>query len=243
MKDVWNYTITMEVLPMSISIPKEKLVSIQVVDYLKKGFEVYKSNISTLLVGFLISIGLTIVTAGILSGAMFAGFIRLCSRLARPQAADSEGIKAEAPKATDVFDGFNVFLPALLLVVGVAVLNYVLSIVFGWFGTIGNLVDVLVGLTINGATVAIALPLIAFEKTTSVTEAVKVAVDSVKAAPSQTILLFISASFLGYIGVLALGIGIILTIPFTFCVFAVLFNDLFLSEGSEEEVTVMQANG
>jgi hypothetical protein len=222
---------------MSITIPNDTLKNIQVADYLKNGFEVYKNNFAILIAGFLISIGLTVLTLGILGGAMFAGYIRLCARLSKPE----EG--QEPPKATDVFDGFNVFLPALLLAVGTAVVSIVLNYILGLFGSVGSLVFALVDFVLIGAVASVAMPLIAFEKTTSALEAVTAAIDAVKAAPSQTSLLFIVSGLLGYVGIIALGIGIILTLPFTFCVNALLFNKLFRSEGTEEEVTLMQSNG
>jgi hypothetical protein len=218
---------------MSISVPVEKLKSIQVVDYLKSAFELYKNNLSTLFLGFLIAFALTVCTLGILGGAMMAGFIRLCSKIAKPIPGETE-----APKPTDVFDGFKVFLPALLLFISVVIINFVLGSVLGIFGSLGGLVNIVLNFVIGGAVGIIAMPLIAFEKTTSVVEAIKAAVEAIKAAPSQLLLISIAATFLGYIGIIAFGIGILLTFPFTVCVYALVYNDLFRS-GEAEEITIM----
>ncbi len=220
---------------MSISVPVEKLKSIQVVDYLKNAFEVYKNNFTTIIGGFLIAVALTICTIGILGGAMMAGFIKLCSKIAKPIAGE------EAPKATDVFDGFQVFLPALLLFIGFIVVSFIITAVFSMLGTLGSFIDLLLTCALCGAVFTIALPLIAFEKTTSVIEAVNATIEAIKAAPTQILLLSIAATIIGYLGIIAFGIGILITVPYTYCVYALVYNDLFRS-GAGDEVTLMQAN-
>jgi hypothetical protein len=218
---------------MSIAIPKEKLQSLDVVEYLKKGFEFYKGNFVTLLLGFIISMAITIVSLGILGGAMLAGYIRLCVRLTKPNE------NKTPPKPTDVFEGFNVFLPALILFVGFAIVNFVISLILGSvFGIFGDLVGFLVSMILGGLLFSIAMPMIALEKTDEPKVAALTAIEFFKAAPIPLSLLFIASGIAGYLGVFILVIGMFLTMPFTISVSILLHNSLFTND---EEVTVMEA--
>lgn len=209
---------------MSISFPAEKVKSIQVSEYLKNGFELYKNNIVTLIVGLIIVLTLSIVSIGILAGSMICGYMRICSKLAKPIPGE------EAPKPTDVFDGFDVFLPSFLVIILTIVFSLLASYILGFFGTLGTIVHQVISFILGGSLAIGAYPLIAFKKTESPVEAILTSIEILKASPQQIAITTIVTSILGYVGALAFGIGIIVTIPFTFCVYALIFNDLFRSE-------------
>jgi hypothetical protein len=216
---------------MSITIPVQKIESIEVAEYLKRGFEVYKSNLGILIPAFIVATLISFVTLGILAGPMMAGYIKVCARLSKPTPGE------ESPKIGDIFEGFNVFVPSLLLIIAFIIISIVINLVLGLFGSLGTILDVVVSVFIGGLVGAIALPLIAFEKSESISEVITVMIDTLKAGPAPLFLLFLASGLLGYAGIIAFGIGLIATLPYTFCVNSILFNDLFRSE--EEEVTIM----
>lgn len=220
---------------MAITIPVQKIESIDVAEYLKRGFEVYKSNLSILIPGFIVAVVVSGISLGILAGPMMAGYIKLCARLSKPLPSE------ESPKIGDIFEGFNVFVPSLLLFVALIIVSIVISFILGFFGSLGMILDIAVSATIGSLVVAIALPLIAFEKSDSVPEVLSLTIDTLKAGPAPLFVLLFASGLLGYVGVFALVVGIFATLPYTFCVNSILFNDLFRSDESDEEVTIMES--
>ncbi|HMO17827.1 MAG TPA: hypothetical protein PKA63_06965 [Oligoflexia bacterium] len=215
---------------MAISLPTEKLQAIQVSEYLKRGFELWKSNLGILVLSLLVLIFLSAISIGILAGPLFAGFIKICSRLEKPIPG------TPTPKVGDLFEGFDVFLPSLVFMVLLFLISIVLNFILGLFGSFGGIASSIIGMIIGGSAVSIGLPLIAFKKTSSAIEAIGALFNALKEAPVPTSILFFVAGLISYLGVILLGIGIILTAPFSSCVAACLYNDLFREN---EEVTVM----
>ena len=132
-------------------------------------------------------------TAGLLTGPMMVGYMRMIKR-------EDEGFKAEI---ADVFKGFDDFVPALLAVL-------LSSIIVG----IGFMLCVIPGLLIM-ALVPVATYLVAVGEKDGI-NAIKRAFDAVKANLLSAFLSGLVLTIIGSIGSLLCGVGIILTLPIAF---------------------------
>ena len=132
-------------------------------------------------------------TAGLLTGPMMVGYMRMIKR-------EDEGFKAEI---ADVFKGFDDFVPALLAVL-------LSSIIVG----IGFMLCVIPGLLIM-ALVPVATYLVAVGEKDGI-NAIKRAFDAVKANLLSAFLCGLVLTIIGSIGSLLCGVGIILTLPIAF---------------------------
>lgn len=130
------------------------------------------------------------VTAGLLTGPMIVGYMRMIKR-------EDEGTKAEI---ADVFKGFDDFVPALLAVL-------MSSILVG----IGFMLCVIPGLLIM-ALVPTAAYLVAVGEKDGI-NAIKRAFDAVKANLLGAFFCALILGIVGSIGGLLCGIGMILTMP------------------------------
>jgi uncharacterized membrane protein len=133
------------------------------------------------------------VSAGLLSGPMIVGYMRMIKR-------EDEGTKAEI---ADVFKGFDDFVPALLAVL-------VSSIIVG----IGFMLCFIPGLLIM-ALVPTAAYLVAVGEKDGI-NAIKRAWDAVKANLLSSVFCALVLGIVGSIGGLLCGIGMILTLPIAF---------------------------
>jgi uncharacterized membrane protein len=144
--------------------------------------------VTTLLIGIVGS-----VTAGLLTGPMMVGYMRMIKR-------EDEGVKAEI---VDVFKGFDDFVPALLAVL-------LSSIVVG----IGFMFCILPGLLIM-ALVPVATYLVAVGEKDGI-NAIKRAWDAVKANLMGAFFCGLVLAIVGSLGSFLCGVGIILTLPIAF---------------------------
>lgn len=132
-------------------------------------------------------------TAGLLTGPMIVGYMRMIKR-------EDEGTKAEI---ADVFKGFDDFVPALLAVL-------VSSIIVG----IGFMLCFIPGLLIM-ALVPTAAYLVAVGEKDGI-NAIKRAWDAVKANLLGSVFCALVLGIVGSIGGLLCGIGMIITLPIAF---------------------------
>jgi len=132
-------------------------------------------------------------TAGLLTGPMMVGYMRMIKR-------EEEGGKAEI---ADVFKGFDDFVPALLAVL-------ISSIIVG----IGFMFCVIPGLLIM-ALVPTAAYLVAVGEKDGI-NAIKRAFEAIKANLLGSVFCALVLGIVGSIGGLLCGIGMILTLPIAF---------------------------
>lgn len=133
------------------------------------------------------------VTAGLLTGPMLVGYMRMIKR-------EDEGTKAEI---ADVFKGFDDFVPALLAVL-------ISSIIVG----IGFMLCFIPGLLIM-ALVPTAAYLVAVGEKDGI-NAIKRAFDAIKVNLLGSVFCALVLGIVGSIGGLLCGIGMILTLPIAF---------------------------
>jgi len=186
-------------------------------DYIKEGFDLYKDNLSVLILASLIAYLLTGVTLGILAGPMFAGLIRIVLRLH-----DKE---QPPPEVGDLFQGFQYFLPSFLFTLVWTITIVAVSFILMLIPCIGTLL--LLGLAFSGmAFLMFGLYLIVDQDmdfwTASMTSFEKVKTDFF-----PYLGLSLVAAIIGEIGSIACGIGVFATAPIYFTILAVTYRDVF----------------
>ncbi len=144
--------------------------------------------VTTLLIGIVGG-----VTAGVLSGPMMVGYMRMIKR-------EDEGTKAEI---ADVFKGFDDLVPALLAVL-------VSSIIVG----IGFMLCFIPGLLVM-ALVPTSAYLVAVGEKDGI-NAIKRAWDAIKANLLGSVFCALVLGIVGSIGGILCGIGMIITLPIAF---------------------------
>ena len=193
-------------------------VDVKIVKWIEEGFNLYKNNFTTLVLAALIALVLSTVTIGILTGPMIAGLIIITLQLLRKA--------APKPEAGVVFRGFRYFLNTFLFVLiwGIAIL--VGSLLVGWFPIIGQLLS-LFFIYAAQAFLMFGLYLIV-DKQMDFWPASQKSIRTVKTNFWPFFGLAAIASIIGSIGALAIGIGVVLTIPIQICILAVAYQEIFI---------------
>ena len=199
---------------------------VRIESWLRQGFELYKNNAMTLILASLIALVVSAITAGILGGPMFAGLVIIALRLY-----DGE---TPPPEAGDVFKGFDVFLSAFLfnLVWGlIAIAAQVIpgTIVPG----IGHIAGIVVALSATAA-VMFGMFLIV-EKRMEFWPASMASFETVKANFFPFLAFYIAVGFIGVLGSVLCGIGVIFTFPIMLCTLTVAYRDVFSAASASSE--------
>lgn len=189
-------------------------------DWLNQAFELYKANFGVLVLTSLLAGLISSVTVGILMAPMMAGMVLIVLRLLRGQ--------TPKPDVSTLFEGFNHFLPALLLFVVWGVLIFGGTLLIGWIPCIGRVLPAVAGLVL-GALLMFALFLIV-DRGMDFWPASMASIAAVKPAFGPLLGYSIVISLLGQIGVLACGIGLIFTLPIYFCGLAVAYEQYMREE-------------
>ncbi|MDH3884675.1 MAG: hypothetical protein OET63_10705 [Desulfobacterales bacterium] len=185
--------------------------------WIEEGFNLYKNNFGTLVLASIIALVLTIVTIGILAGPMLAGLAIITLRLLRKEHPE--------PDAGKVFRGFDYFLNAFLFmliwVIAILVGSFILQI----FPVVGQLLSLFFVYAAQ-AFLMFGIFLIV-DKQMNFWPASMESIQTVKTNFWPFLGLSTVASIIGSLGGIALGIGIVLTIPIQACILAVAYGDVF----------------
>lgn len=185
--------------------------------WFEQGFDLYKRHFAVLVLASLIGGALSLVSLGILSGAMIAGLILIVNRLLNGG--------EPKPEAGDVLKGFEYFLPMLLfsLVWGIAL--FLILTILRLIPCIGPLLSFPVSF---GAQVFLAFaPFLIVERKMDFWSASKASVETVRAHFLPLLGIILVASILGGLGSLFCGIGLVVTFPLTLCILSVVYRDVF----------------
>jgi uncharacterized membrane protein len=186
-------------------------------DWIKEGFDLYKENLSVLILSSLIAYVLTIFTLGILGGPMFAGLIKIVLRL--------QDKEQPPPMVGDLFQGFQYFLPSFLftlvwgLIIGVG--SFILMLV----PCIGMLIAIALSLA-GMAFLMFGLYLIV-DQGMDFWPASMASIEKVKPDFFPFLGLALVASLIGQIGSLACGLLAFATMPIYLTIIAVTYRDVF----------------
>lgn len=196
---------------------------LEIGDAISKGWDIYKGNFGLVFLASLIVSLIAGVSCNICLGPLLCGFFMVLARLAR----NSE----PRPAVGDVFKGFNKFLHSFLLLflsgIGIFIINCILMIIpiIGW-------VLLFVLAWVYGPLIMWALMLVA-NRDMKWTEALGLVIKSTfNGSFMMPILLGILAGIIGGVGVVLCGIGILFTIPLSFCIYAAAYEQVFGGEGN-----------
>jgi hypothetical protein len=185
--------------------------------WIEEGFNLYKNNFKTLVLAAIFVVVISTVTAFILAGPMLAGLALLSLGL--------QDKKEPKPEAGMVFRGFDYFVPAFLFITiwGLGIL--IGSMIVGVIPLIGQLASLFVA---YGAQAFLMFGLfLIVDKKMEFWPASQQSINTVKANFWPFFGLSIVAGFIGSIGAIAFGIGIVFTIPIQGCILTVAYREVY----------------
>ncbi len=185
--------------------------------WLREGFKLFQSQPGLLIAAGAITVALSVITLGVLSGPLMAGLYMLVLRL--------HDKASPTPKPGDLFQGFQVFLPAFLLVVGVAAITFVGSFILDFVPIVGSLAAML-GSVVLSAVVMFAMPLIA-DRRMQVWPAVEMSLDTIKPNFWMFLAFNLLAGVISSAGIIVCCVGIVVTLPIGVCILSVAYRDVF----------------
>ena len=192
-------------------------VQVRFSEWIEEAFNLYRNNFKTLVLASILVLVISMVTAGILAGPMLAGLAVLILELrdkSRPQ-----------PQAGRVFKGFDFFVPSFLFIVvwGIGIL--VASAIIGVFPVIGQLAALFVAYAAQ-TFLMFGLFLIV-DKNMEFWPASQDSINTVKANFWPFFGLSVVAGFIGSVGAIAFGIGVVFTVPIQGCILAVAYREVY----------------
>ena len=186
-------------------------------EWIEDGFHLYKENFKTLVLASIFVVVISAVTAGILAGPMLAGLALVTLEL--------RDKKMPKPEAGKVFKGFDHFGPAFLFVVVWGIGIFVGSVIVGVMPVIGQLASLFV-IYAAQAFLMFGLFLIV-DRQKDFWSASQESINTVKTNFWPFFGLSAVAGFIGGIGAVAFGIGVVFTIPIQGCILTVAYRDVF----------------
>jgi hypothetical protein len=185
--------------------------------WVEDGFNLYKENFKTLVLGSIFVVVISAVTAGILAGPMLAGMALVILEL--------RDRKAPKPEAGRVFKGFDFFVPSFLFVVLWGIAIFAITVIVGVFPIIGQLASFFVVYAAH-AFLMFGLFLIVDRKM-EFWPASQESINKVKTNFWPFFGLSVVAGFIGGIGALAFGIGVVFTFPIQACILTVAYREVY----------------
>ena len=194
----------------------EGKVDVKFGEWIQQGWELYKANIGVWIVASLLAIVISVATLGILSGPMMAGLVWMALVLVDR--------KEPKPQMGDVFKGFDYFLQSFLFCLVWGIIMMAISVI-SLIPCIGALVVIVVSLALHTA-LMFGMFLIV-DKKMEFWPASMLSLNVVKPNFFPFLGLLVVAMLIGHVGVIACGIGVIVTMPITVCILAVAYRNVF----------------
>ena len=192
-------------------------VQVRFSQWIEEGFHLYKDNFKTLVLAAIFVVVISTVTAFILAGPMLAGLVWITLGL--------RDRKQPQPEAGAVFRGFDYFVSAFLFISvwGIAIL--IASVIVGVFPLVGQLASLFVAYAAQ-AFLMFGLFLIVDRKM-DFWSASQESINTVKAHFWPFFGFSVVAGFIGSVGALAFGIGIVFTLPIQGCILTAAYRDVY----------------
>ncbi len=190
--------------------------NIDIGEALQRGFDLYKENITTLMLATLLASIISFVSLFILAGPMFAGVIMLTLALVDKQ--------QPKPDVGEIFKGFDVFLPSLIFMILLMVAMFAGQVILGLFPLIGFFLSTLYVMALS--TVAMFGLFYIADRRMDVVAAIQKSYEVVKSNFWIFLGLNIVAQVVSSLGVIACIMGIIVSMPMYYCAVAVVYRDL-----------------
>ena len=192
-------------------------VQVNFSQWIEDGFNLYKENFKTLVLASIFLVVISMVTAFILAGPMLAGLALVTLGL--------RDKKKPKPEAGMVFRGFEYFLPAFLFIAVWGIGIMVASVIVGVIPLIGQLASLFVA---YGAQAFLMFGLfLIVDRKMEFWPASLESINTVKANFWPLFGVSIVAGFIGSIGAIAFGIGVVFTIPIQGCILTVAYREVY----------------
>ena len=187
-----------------------------------KGLQLYKENFVLIFLAYLIAMLISSITCGICGGPMTCGVIGIVLALLRNQ--------NPKPQISDLFNGFQKFLPAFVTMLAFSAINFVAQIV-NIVPVLGQLAAIVIACFIFPAVILWALFFIQDQNAT-IGEAIVEPLKLVTKKPFWSVILVVFvAGLLGMVGIIACGIGMLFTMPFSMCMIAAAYEEVYGESG------------
>jgi len=192
-------------------------VQVNFSQWIEDGFNLYKENFKTLVLASIFLVVISMVTAFILAGPMLAGLALVTLGL--------RDKKRPKPEAGMVFRGFEYFLPSFLYIAVWGIGIMVASVIVGVIPLIGQLAALVVA---YGAQAFLMFGLfLIVDRKMEFWPASQESINTVKANFWPLFGVSIVAGFIGSIGAMAFGIGVVFTIPIQGCILTVAYRKVY----------------
>ena len=192
-------------------------VQVKFSQWIEEGFNLYKENFKTLVLAAIFVVVICTVTAFILAGPMLAGLALVTLGL--------RDKKEPKPEAGSVFKGFDYFVPAFLFIAVWGIGIMIASVIVGVIPLIGRLASLFVA---YGAQAFLMFGLfLIVDRQMQFWQASQESINTVKANFWPLFGVSIVAGFIGSIGAIAFGIGIVFTIPIQGCILTVAYREVY----------------
>ncbi len=192
-------------------------VQVKFSQWIEDGFNLYKENFKTLVLAAIFVVVVSTVTAFILAGPMLAGLALVTLGL--------RDKKEPKPEAGSVLKGFDYFVPAFLFITVWGIGIMIASVIVGVIPLIGQLASVVVA---YGAQAFLMFGLfLIVDRQMQFWPASQESINTVKANFWPLFGVSIVAGFIGSIGAIAFGIGVVFTIPIQGCILTVAYREVY----------------
>jgi len=192
-------------------------VQVRFGEWIEEAFNLYRENFKTLVLASILVLVISTITAGILAGPMLAGLASLMLAL--------RDKKEPKPEAGRVFKGFDYFVPSFLFVAVWGIGIFSASFIVGVIPFIGQLAALFVAYAAQ-AFLMFGLFLIV-DRQMEFWPASQDSINTVKANFWPLFGLSIVAGFIGSLGAIALGVGVVFTIPIQGCILTVAYRKVY----------------
>ena len=191
-----------------------------------RGLDIYKKNFLPIFLATLLAFVIGIVSCGICIAPLLCGVFAMI--LAALRSSDAK------LKAGDVFKGFQKFLPAFVACLVLGVINSIANGVLIAIPIVGWIALVVVCYAVAPAVTVWSLMLVA-DQDASIGDAILVPLKLLgdKRFWSVVWVSFV-AGIVGGLGAIALGIGVLVTIPLAYCIIAAAYEEAYAGGGVQE---------
>lgn len=188
----------------------------ELIIWIKKGIEIYKTNFSLIFVCGLIAILISICSFGILSFTVFAAFALIILRLINNQ--------LPKPEIKDIV-GFGQFIiPCTMFWLVFIILYFIGRSAFSYIWLIGGILSFIYAICLT--TSFMFTPIIIAQTNQTIWASMLESVDIVRPKFASFLCLTILLSMLNAVGALLFLIGLIITIPLSFVILCVAYNEI-----------------
>ncbi|RJR24902.1 MAG: hypothetical protein C4582_03865 [Desulfobacteraceae bacterium] len=198
----------------------ESMAEVRYGKWFEEGLNLFKKNAGILILATLIAVILSGATAGILAGPMIAGMILITlSLLDKPN---------EKVEVGHLFRGFQFFLDSLLFFFVWGIATVICGLLVSFFPCVGQLAALFI-VYVAQALLMFGMFLIV-ERGMNFWEASAESYRAVRTNFWHFLSFSAVAGLIGSIGLIACGIGVVLTLPIQACLITVAYRDVFSHE-------------